>query len=486
MYTKQKTQTRREFLKLSAMTAIAAPLLDSCGLGSPKSSFDQEAIKKFKEKFSGQIILPGTAEYETRRWSRIINPRLDKHPSLIAACKKEEDIVRGVEFAKEYQLEISVRSGNHSNMGWGTCDNGIVIDLSQMKGISVNADKKTAVVTTGVTAEELLAATVPYGLAPVLGECGSVGSGLALGGGLGYLVGKYGATCDNLISANIITAEAKIRKADALTNDDLFWAIRGGGGNFGIASTFEYKLYPVKEMLGGTLFYSRDKAADIQKFFSEFMSTAPDELQAETYLSRDKYWMDFVYYGNLNEGERLLNKLRTVSKPEQDSVKRRPFSEIYTMSEDSSAPSKFNSEKGTYLEQLSDEVFELVREQLAKAPQHAGAYFNFSHYVHGEICRVPLDATAFELRKPGAVHLAFWLEWQDSADTNACLSWHNELFDRLQPYSGNRMYANYMSTPGGANAKAVFGKNFSRLAQVKKKYDPDNIFHLNPNILPAP
>ncbi|MDQ3535781.1 MAG: FAD-binding protein, partial [Bacteroidota bacterium] len=243
MNIKRRTKTRREFIKQSAMTAAVFPLLLSSGQssGSSMAFIDPDAVKKFKKRFSGQIILPGDAAYEAKRWSSVINPTMDKHPAIIATCKKEEDILRSVDFARQHQLEIAVRSGNHSNMGWGTCEKGIVIDLSQMKVITVDAAKKTATVTTGVTAEEILAATAPYGHTPVLGQCGSVGAGLALGGGLGWLAGKYGATCDNLISANIITAEAKKQKADATTNEDLFWAIRGGGGNFGIASSFEYR-----------------------------------------------------------------------------------------------------------------------------------------------------------------------------------------------------------------------------------------------------
>lgn len=466
------------------MAAVAFHLLHSCGQSS-RSSLDQDAIKKFRKSFSGQIILPGDAEYEVKRWSRVINPTMDKHPAIIATCKKEEDVLRSVEFARRHQLEIAVRSGNHSSMAWGTCEKGMVIDLSQMKGIRIDANKRTAIVTTGVTAEEILAATATHGLAPVLGECGSVGSGIALGGGLGWLAGKYGATCDNLISAKVITAEAEIRKADAATNDDLFWAIRGGGGNFGIATSFEYKLHPVKEMLGGSLIYSFGNARAIARFFNEFMSTAPDELQADCYLTRDKCWVDFVYSGDLDAGERLLSDFRRFIKPKQDSVKRRPFSEVYNMSGDPSAPFKFNSEKGTYIEEMSDAVIELVLDRIAKSPLAGAVYFDFSHYMHGEVCRVLPHATAFDLRKPGATHLAFWVNWQDSVDTEVCMAWHNETFERLQAYSGGRIYANYMSVPGGSTAKAVFGSNFSRLAQVKKKYDPNNIFHLNQNILPV-
>ncbi|NIJ54691.1 FAD-binding oxidoreductase [Dyadobacter arcticus] len=483
----QLRNTRRAFLKQSAMTATMFPLLFSCGESyrSSNSLFDQDAIKKFKKRFSGQILLPGDADYEAKRWSRVINPTMDKHPTIIATCKKEEDVVRSVDFAREHQLEIAVRSGNHSNMGWGTCEKGMVIDLSQMKQISVDVDKRTAIVATGVTAQEILTATAPYGLAPVLGECGSVGAGLVLGGGLGWLAGKYGATCDNLISASMITADAEIRKADSTTNQDLFWAIRGGGGNFGIARSFEYKLHPVKEMLGGSFFYSIHKARAIVRFFNEFMSAAPDELQADCYLTSEKCWIEFVFFGALDAGERLLDTFRTFSKPEQDSVKRRPFAEVYNMSGDSSAPVKFNSWKGTYIEELSDEVIELVLNRLAQTPRSGIGFFNLSHYMHGEVCRVLPDATAFELRKAGAAHLAFDVTWQNSADTAACMSWHNETFERLLPYSGGRIYTNYMSVPGGSTAKAVFGTNFARLVQVKKKYDPDNIFHLNQNILPG-
>ena len=257
MTIRRRIKTRREFIKQSAMAAAMYPLLFSCGQSSKSSNsiFDQDAIKKLKNRVSGQIILPSDAEYEVKRWSRIINPTTDRHPAIIVSCKREDDILRSIDFARQQQLEIAVRSGNHSNMSWGTCDKGIVIDLSQMKGTTVDAMNETAIVSPGTTAEEILAATAPYGLAPVLGECGSVGSGIALGGGLGWLTGKYGATCDNLISAGLITAEAEIQKANSTTNEDLFWAIRGGGGNFGIASALEYRLHPLKEILGGSLFY---------------------------------------------------------------------------------------------------------------------------------------------------------------------------------------------------------------------------------------
>jgi hypothetical protein len=480
-----RIKTRRDFIKQSAMTTAMLPFLFSCGQSSSKSLLDQDAIKKFRSMFTGQIILPGDKDYETRRWSQIINPTMDKHPAIISVCKNEDDILRSIAFAREHQLEIAVRSGNHSNMGWGTCEKGMVIDVSKMKRISVDANKKIAIVQTGATAEEILAATARYGLAPVLGECGSVGSGLALGGGLGWLSGKYGATCDNLISANIITAGAEIRNANSADNEDLFWAIRGGGGNFGIASSFVYQLHTVKEMLRGSFIYPIRNAYALIKFFDEFMAAAPDELQADCYLSRDTCLFDVVYFGELDAGERLLDNFRKFSKPDKDSVKRGLFSEVYNSPDDEATVTfRFNAVKGTYIEQLSEAVIKLIIERINEAPSAAVVQSDFSHYMHGQVCRVLPDATAFELRKLGGVHFVFWLQWQNSSDTEACLKWQNETFEQLQRYAVGRIYTNYMSQPGGSTAKAVFGTNFLRLKQVKKKYDADNIFHLNQNILP--
>ena len=216
------------------------------------------------------------------------------------------------------------------------------------------------------------------------------------------------------------------------------------------------------------------------------MSTAPDELQADLYLVGDVCYVKVVYFGQYEQGERLINSFRQFRSPLKDVVKRRPFSEVYHMNDDTaSTPVNFSSAKGTYIEQLSIDAIDLVLDCLEQAPRKSNVLFNFSHYMHGEVCRIKPDATSFELRKQGAAHLVLAISWQDSGETTSCLKWHSETFDRLQPLSGGRIYANYMSIPGGSTAKAVFGNNFSRLAQVKKKYDPNNIFHLNQNVLPG-
>lgn len=482
-----RIRTRRDFIKQSAITTALLPFLYSCRQNSksPSSVLDKDAVNKFRKDFGGQIVLPNDAQYELKRQAGYINPGLDRHPSLIAICKDEQDVLKSLEFAQQHQLEIAVRSGNHSNMGWGTVENGIVVDLSQMKRVTINTDKKTALVAAGATAAEILTATAVYGLAPVMGECGSVGSGLVLGGGLGWLSGKYGATCDNLLHARIVTADLQALHTDTKVNGDLFWAIRGGGGNFGIATSFEYQLHQVNEILGGSFVYSISKARSILKFFNEFMSNAPDELQADCYLTSKECWIEFVYFGDLDNGESLLNQFRKFAKPERDSLKRRLFSEVYAMEPGGDLGTDlYVSNKGSYIKQMSDEVIDFVVECVSQPPQSGKVFFDFSHYMHGEVCRVASDTTAFELRQPGAAHLTYWLTWKEPTNAAACMKWHNKIFERLESYADGRVYANYMSTPGGANAKSVFGSNFMRLKEVKKKYDPNNIFHLNQNILP--
>lgn len=493
LHTEGSIKTRREFIKQSALATGMFALISGCRpshklLNSP---LDPDAISRFRKSFSGHIIVPGDTEYEMARRVRLLNPETDKHPSIIGQCKNEEDVLRCVDFAHQHELEVAVRSGNHSYLGWGTCERGMVIDLSKMKGIAVDPVKQTVRVTTGNTSAEILAATAPHGLAPVLGECGSVGAGLTLGGGLGWLSGKYGAACDNLISARVITADGRTIKTDSSTNADLFWAIRGGGGNFGVATAFEYRLHTVSVVLAGGFTYSVSKARTMLRFFREFMSAAPDQLQALAYLTshgNGSFTVVFVYSGDLNEGEKLLDTFRKFSPPDQDWVKHRTLLHCFNLLSqhysDETIPCPFHVHKGSYIEQLSDDVIDLVIDRFSNPPAACQLSFDFDHYMHGEVCRIAPDATAFELRKPGAVHLNFGVEWKDKENESACMSWHTGTLEKLQQYSGGRIYANYMGMEGVSAVKSVYGANYSRLVQLKNKYDQKNFFHRNYNILP--
>lgn len=469
-------------------------LMNSCGPFNKllKLPIGSDALKRFKTNFNGHVVLPGDAEYEKLRRVRMWNPQSDKHPAIIAQCKNEQDILRCIDFAHQHHLEVAVRSGNHSFLGWGTTEGGLVIDLSKMKGVEFNPLKRTARVAAGTTSGEILAVTSQYGLAPVLGECGSVGSGLVLGGGLGWLSGKYGATCDNLISARVITAGGTSMTASENTNPDLYWAIRGGGGNFGVATSFEYRLHPVREVIAGGFTYPTSEARSMLRFFRDFMATAPDELQSLAYLTsagNGTFLVLFVYSGDLNEGEKLIASFRKIKSPTKDWVQRRTYAETYTMppygsGDNESTPCPFHIIKGSYIEQLSDEAIGLVLDRYAHPPPGCEFGFDFDHYMHGAVCRVAPDATAFELREAGAVHLAFGAEWKDPKDTVTCTNWLNETWEQLQKYSGGRIYSNYQCTEGKSTEKAIYGTNYSRLASIKKKYDPENFFRRNQNIKP--
>jgi len=486
--------SRRRFIKQAAWAGGMFALMNSCGQSNKlfKLPIGSDALKRFRTNFNGHVILPGDADYEKVRRVLFWNPANDKHPAIIAQCKDEEDIVRCVDFAHQQQLEVAVRSGNHSYLGWGSTEGGIVIDLSKIKELECDPVKQTVRVSAGNISGEILGVTSQYGLAPVLGECSTVGSGLVLGGGLGWLSGKYGAACDNLISARLITAGGKSLIANESTNPDLFWAIRGGGGNFGIVSSLEYKVHPVKEVLAGGLTYPVSEARSMLRFFRDFMATAPDELQTLAYLTsagNGTFLVLFVYSGNLNEGEELLATFRKFKTPSKDWVQRRTYAETYTMPPYSGGEGgtscPFHILKGSYIERLSDEAIDLVLDRFAQPPPGCEFGFDFDHFMHGEVCRVPRNSTAFELRDAGAIHLAFGAEWKDAKDTVSCANWLNETFELLQKYSGGRIYSNYQCTEGKSVAKAVYGTNHSRLVSLKKKYDPENFFRRNQNIQPG-
>ena len=483
-------QSRRAFIKQSTMATGILTMFNACGPGvkTSVSSLDPVNINAFRKNFSGTILIPGEAGYDTARKVIAFNPLTNKFPSIVAQCTNDDDVLRCIDLAQKYSLEVAVRSGNHSSLGWGTTEKGIVIDLSRMKGVKIVQTTQTATVMAGSNAQEILASASPHGLAPVLGQCGTVGAGLLLGGGLGWLSGKYGATCDNLLSAQIITADGKKLRVDNVNNPDLFWAIRGGGGNFGILTSVEYKLRPVNEVIAGRFVYPISAASEMFRFFSQLMAEAPDELQADCYILSEGegiFILEFVYSGDLDRGEVLMDQVRKQRRPDKDEIRRRHYSEVYNMYEENSESGcEFSSIKGFYIDRLSDEVFGVVHDQFRQAPSQCLTMFNFSHYMHGAVCKVPGDATAFELRKTGAAHLVSATVWKDGSYSTACMDWHEKTSNALKSFSGGRIYANYISEYKPADAPAVYGSNYGRLVQLKKKYDPSNFFHLNQNIDP--
>jgi FAD/FMN-containing dehydrogenase len=374
-------------------------------------------------------------------------------------------------------------------MGWGTGE-GFVLDVSRLKSIVLDPARGKIRVGAGVTAQEMVASAAKHGLAPVLGECGSVGAGLGLGGGLGWLSGTYGATCDNLLSARLVTAGGDSVTADSLSNPDLCWAIRGGGGNFGVVTSFEYQVHPVREVLAGGFAYPVVDARPVIRFFRDFMASAPDGFQGLLYLTSEgsgSLMVVFVHLGDRNSGEDLVRRFRSFRTPVRDWVRRRAYADTYAMppytDEGPSCP--FHAIRGSYLARLSDEVIDVVLTRFSERPPACEAGFDFDHYMHGEVCRVDPGSTAFSLRAPGAVHLAFGASWDAPERSEICAAWLDETWKQILPHSGGRMYANYMSAEGESAARAAYGGNYSRLVSSKRTFDPDNVFRRNLNIPPS-
>ena len=466
-------RTRRQFVKQTLGSGVAlmlAAVRERSVFAA--ASIDPSAIQKLRASLRGRLVLPGDGTYDTARRVSWMNSATDRRPAMIAQCARPDDVARCVEFGRRHDLTVAVRSGGHSFLGWGTCDDGLVIDLSSMKSISIEPGKRTVRAGAGVIGQDLVTAAGRYGLAPVLGECGTVGiAGLTLGGGVGWLSGKHGAACDNLLSATVMTTDGRSIVANANSNPDLYWAIRGGGGSFGIATAFEYRLHAVKEVLAGGLTYPLRDARAVLRFYGEFMAAAPDELQALAYLTPaggGVLNVIVVYIGDFTEGERVIGPLRKVASPVRDTVQRRPYPETITMPPYAEyTPSVFSAVRGAYLERLSDAAIEIALERFAQAPP--GCAIGFDHYMHGAVCRVAPDSTAFELRAPGALHVWIAPQWDAPAAAAATMAWTNETWDRLQPHSGGRMYANYQSVEGESAVKAIYGRNYARLASLKRK-----------------
>ncbi len=484
-------RTRRQFIKQAVIsgTTLALTAVPLRFGRAATTQLDPAAMRKFRASLRGRLILPADPVYDTARRVMTWNPMTAKRPAMIAQCARGADVARCLEFAHRHDLIVAVRSGGHSFSGWSTCDDGLVIDLSTMKGIAVNPGKRTVRASSGVISHELVSAASRHHLAPVLGECPTVGiAGLTLGGGLGWLSGKYGATCDNLLAAELITADGRSIIASESRNPDLFWAIRGGGGNFGIATSFEYRLHPVNEVLAGGFTYRLQDARAVLRFYRDFMAAASDELQALAYLMAGSDRLLHVIVccsGDLKEAEKLVRPLRTVAGPVRDTVQPRAFIDTFTMPPYGEAiPTEFNTTRGCYLERLSDEAIDVALGRIAQASSPVSA-IGFDHYMHGMVCRIAPDATAFELRKPGALHVWVSSGWGDSTAAAAPMAWAADTGDALQPYSGGRIYANFLSSEGEPAVKAAFGANYPRLVAVKNKFDPANRFRRNQNIRPA-
>ena len=447
---------------------------------------DNAIIDAFRNDFRGQIILPADAGYEAAR--RIWNASIDKHPGLIARCSGVADVVSAVTFARANNLLVAVRSGGHNVGGRALCDDGIVIDLSTMKGVFVDPRSREVLVQAGATLGDLDRETHLHGLAVPLGVVSRTGvAGLTLGGCVGWLVRKYGLSCDNLLSCDVVTAEGKVVTASAEINPDLFWGLRGGGGNFGIVTSLRFRAHPVSMVLGGLIVHARDQAGAVIRQYRSFMATAPEEVTAYAGLLSTPDGMPVVgmivcYCGDLAEGEKALKPLRSFGSPLLDAVQPMPFPAMQQLIDGAFPDGNHNYWKSTFLKELSDEAIDLIVERANR--EHSPLTTVVIEFYGGAPGRVGHADTAFAQRQ-AEYNIGILAQWTDAADSEKHVAWARDLSDALEPYSSGGYLLNFGSEESQAAIKTAFGSNHARLAELKAKYDPTNFFSLTQNVLPA-
>ena len=486
-----RPQDRREFIKQSAaLTVGLGNEATGSWLGAADASpLSPEAIKRLRNQLKGSLVVPGDQSYETAKRVFYWNPLTERHPAAIVQCGHEEDAVRAVAFAREHELELAVRSGGHSHLAWGS-SNGLVIDVSRLKQITIDPKRRTVRAQAGVLGGEVARAAGIYGLVPVLGQCPGVSAtGVTLGGGLGWLAGLFGACCDQLLSAQLITADARTMNVHEDSDPDLFWALRGAGANFGVTTSFEARLHSLGPVLGGDIHFAVRDARSVLMGFREVMAGAPDGFQATLNLTGGErgIFISLCHSGPESETELLLKQLRSLAAPSKEAVSRQPYAQLAekaaaTNPGNSTSPA-FRSIQTVYRERISDEVIDVYVDQVGRASPDM--VFGLSHYMHGQVCRVAPEATAFPHRSPHSIHLRAAQNWNDPLDHEQRLAWGEEWLRLLRPTSDEKLYANYQTHETAAGSPSIFQGNHERLLALKKKHDPENFFRRNANIAPS-
>ena len=465
------------------MTTIAAVTADGA-----RCTLSETDIGSLRSALRGEVIQSDHGSYEAAR--RVWNGNVDRRPALIARCTGVADVQQALNFARTSRIMVSVRGGGHGAPGYGTNDGGLVIDLSPMKGIHVDPGTRTARAQGGVLWRELDHETQAFGLATTGGTVSNTGiGGLTLGGGLGWLMGKHGLTVDNLISADVVTADGQFRKASATENPDLFWALRGGGGNFGIVTSFEYRLHPVTQVMGGLVIYPLDQAREALRFYRDFCPGLPDEAEAYCGLLTSPEGMPVFalilgYNGPIEDGEKVLAPARRFGRPVADLVGPMPYRARQTMLDEPNATHGLHRYwRSAFTEQISDRVIDVLVENAASFSSPLSALILF--YMHGAATRVPPTETAFAARRPQWDFDAIG-QWTDGAQSAKHIAWVRALWSQLEPHLEGSAYVNHLAEDDRPEkVRASFGENYGRLRQLKAVYDPTNLFRINANIAPA-
>jgi FAD/FMN-containing dehydrogenase len=453
------------------------------------ATIDADRVDAFSGSISGTVLQPGEDRYEAAR--RVHNGLIDKRPALIARCSGVADVSAAVGLARETGLEISIRGGGHNIAGRSVTDGGLMIDLAEMRGMYVDPEARTMRAQGGVIWSEFNRETAVHGLAVTGGAISTTGiAGLTLGGGLGWLMGIHGLAADNLLSVELVNADGAVLNVTAESDPDLFWALRGGGGNFGVATSFEYRLHPLSEVVGGLIAHPFEAAKDVLQFYREFTQSVPDELTVFGGLvyapgSSDLRLAALVvcHAGPAEQAQKDLAPLREFGQPLMVELGPMPYAVMNTLLDDGFPRGALNYWKSSFVETLDDEFIDLAIERFEATPSPLNAIL-FEHF-HGAVTRVGVSDTAVPHREVG-YNLLMPSVWLDAADTEANIAWTRATFDLFSPYFAERRWLNYFSDDDGTDAvRAAYGANYDRLVELKRRYDPENAFHLNHNIDPV-
>jgi FAD/FMN-containing dehydrogenase len=453
------------------------------------ATIDADRFDAFSGSISGTVLRPGEDHYEAAR--RVHNGLIDKRPALIARCRGVADVSAAVGLARETGLEISIRGGGHNIAGRSVTDGGLMIDLAEMKGMYVDPEARTIRAQGGVIWSEFNRETAVHGLAVTGGAISTTGiAGLTLGGGLGWLMGIHGLAADNLLSVELVNADGAVLNVTAESDPDLFWALRGGGGNFGVATSLEYRLHPLSEVVGGLVAHPFEAARDVLRFYREFTQSVPDELTVFGGLvyapgSSDLRLAALVvcHAGPAEQAQTDLAPLREFGQPLMVELGPMPYAVMNTLLDDGFPRGALNYWKSSFVESLDDELIDLAIERFETTPSPLNAIL-FEHF-HGAVTRVGVSDTAVPHREVG-YNLVMPSVWLDAADTEANIAWTRATFDLFSPYFAERRWLNYFSDDDGTDAvRAAYGPNYDRLVELKRRYDPENAFHLNHNIDPV-
>ena len=451
-------------------------------------------IERLREHVRGAVITADDASYDEAR--RVHNAMIDKRPRVAVRPANAGDVGAAVDFARENELDLAVRGGGHSVPGFGTCDDGVVVDLSSMRSVTVNPETQTARAEGGATWGDFNDATYPHGLATTGGIISTTGvGGLTLGGGIGYLARGLGLSCDNLISAEVVTADGRLLVANDRENEDLFWALRGGSGNFGVVTSFEFRLSPVKDIYGGPIFFELDRAGDVLRFFREFIVDAPEQLGGFPafqiapplpFIPENRHGEPFVaivacWAGPLDDGERAVQPFRDVAPIVAELVGPMPYPALNSAFDGLVPPGLQHYWKANFNKELTDAAIE---GHLQHAPRLPAVNSTVHLYpINGACHRVGPDETAFAYRDATFATVIAGM-WPDPAQNEANIQWVRDYYQATAPHSEAGGYINFMSEDDQDRIEANYRDNYDRLVETKRKYDPDNLFHVNQNITP--